>query len=198
MHKVNIYINEKNLDHSFWSLNQWDNYIQHYMCTLFSAANNLKYNKGYKYEITEKEIERIAEIQHDKGLFDYNYGWYAIHGYEAIAEYMWMNFITFTKDDPIYEDLLSKWFAVWVWFSVNKNFANDSKDGKLSYDNYMSYVWEDLKHLTNVIQWIHESEDKGKQMIYDNYAFSKDRQNLIECNLEELKKVQYTTCYAFI
>lgn len=198
MHKVNIYINEINLDHSFGSLNQWDNYIQHYMCTLFSAAHNLKYNKWYKYEITEKEIEEIAKKQHEKGLFDYKYGWYAIHWYEAIAEYSGMNFITFNKNDKIYYHLLSKWFAVWIWFSVNQNFVNDSKDWDLSYENYMSYKWEDLKHLTNVIQWIHESESKGKQMIYDNYAFSERRQNLIECNLEELKKVQYETCYCFI
>lgn len=198
MYKVNLYLNEINKDQSFGDLNQGDSYIQHYMCTLFSAAHNLKYNKGHTYNITEEELEKIASQQHEKWLFDYNYWGYAIHGYEAIAEYTGTNFITFLKDDPLYEELLAKGFAVWIWFSVNKNFVTDSKDGNLTYENYMSYSGEELKHLTNAIQWIHESQDKGKQYIYDNYAFSEKRQNLIQCNLEELKKVQYNTCYCFI
>lgn len=198
MNKVSIKVNEINKDHSFGDLNQWDNYIQHYMCTFFSAAHNLKYNKWHKFKIEESEIEEIARKQYNKWKFDYRNWGYAIHGYEAIAEYAECNFITFSKNDPIYEELLSRGFAVWIWFWVNRNFVIDSKDGSLSYENYMTYKGSDLKHLTNVIQWIHESDDKWKQMIYDNYAFSSKRENLIECNIEELKKVQYETCYCFI
>ena len=50
-------------------LNQGDSKKQWYMCTFFAAAMNLYYNTWI--ELTEKDIEAIADEQAKANLFDY-------------------------------------------------------------------------------------------------------------------------------
>lgn len=197
---MKIEINKLNTTCVFHDVNQWDELITRMACTHYFAFINAKYNWVIA-DFTENDIKISIEKAFSDWTFDYKKWWRLSDWIESVIRYLkevkWVicNLATLYSDKEV-EEMLDKWYAVWVWIGVNNKFYTDKQDGKLDLLDYVNYKGS-IGHATNLIKWTcrgkFDCADNGKEMFLDSY-FWKD--STYECNIKEvLEDIDYPTKY---
>ena len=168
-------------------LNQWNDRSRFYQCTFYSMAVNLSYNCWIK--LTKEDIDSIAKIQNEAGLFSYTEWWRWIDWANAVLKFIRDNSQTRgwkipqliqLADDNSIMNYLNNWYAVVTWISVNKQFIQDVPDWTIDTLDYKSLAWNDLKHYLNMI-----IQNWG--WLVDNYAWNSQwRQWLYQCDISQV------------
>lgn len=171
----------------FHDVNQWDEKLTKMMCTIYFGFINAKYNWVIK-DFTEKEIKAVAEEQYEKGRFSYERWGRLNDGINAVFDYLnskWYTCnLTSLKNDREAKEWLERWYAVWLWISVDsKKFYQDKKDWKLDLLDYKWYkgnVW----HATNLIKWTERGKIKNwEEFFLDSYFW---KSSIYKCDIDEV------------
>jgi hypothetical protein len=202
----------KNIFGQFTYLTQKADKLYRNDCPIFSFMANLAYNAWIVWTYEDEEdwdaiVKRLWLHTDESG------GW--THTFEALYkdyigkyELTWkikspkVKLLKFDKNDKIFDELISAWYAIRVWISVNKSFLTDSQDDwkinrYINYKNYKWVPWDTFWHFFNITSWVFNNWMKWKDHVIDNYHWSK-KHNLYEINLKEMKKIMYKTCYAIV
>ena len=173
----------------FHDKNQWLDTLSQMICTIIWQFINAKYNGVIKY-FTMLEVMNLAISQEEKGEFSYTNGAYTADSNKAFLEYLDSKGIEYTcdttTDDSEAMEWIEKWYAVWVWISVNNNYWQDRKDWSLELNDYSKYkgsIW----HFCNFIKWTCIGEfdcwDNGKEYCLDSYFVES---STYECDIKKV------------
>lgn len=183
----------------FHDVNQWDEKLTSYMCTIYWMFINAKYNWVIT-DFSEDEIIAIAESQAAIWKFDYNKWAFTIDSNKAVLDYFDSKGIEYTclstTNDTEVIEWVERWYAVGTWIKINSTFLEDKKDWKLDLEDYSKYIWG-IGHFTNLIQWTARGEftwsDNGKEMFLDSYFTDN---STYECDIDKvLKELDQNTKY---
>lgn len=180
-------------------LNQGNSKKQWYMCTFFAAAMNLYYNTWI--ELTEKDIEAIADEQAKANLFDYNKWGMGQDAFVAVLKYLnrkWIKripkLLSLLNDYDVWQ-FIANWYAVATGISVNSKWKTEVEDWVINVKDYKLLKGTSFKHYLNLIK-----DHDWTEYIVDNYFFnSKNRPNLYECSIKEvLEDIDQNVKYLFV
>ncbi len=185
---MKIIIN-KPRDRLFNHLSQRNNKRYKMACTIFWASKNLAYNKWIVINYRDININ-LTSLEKKWKRSEKNWA-YWIDWFKEIATNQKENFIYFSKNESAFDYLLDEWYAITIWISVNKEFFQDYIDWKITkYKDYFKYIWN-KGHFINIFK------ENDKYFILDNYSLEKDRANIIEINIFEIKDIMFNTCFCF-
>jgi len=194
----------------FLHINQGDNPLTRYACTIYSMCINLKYNTWI--EIPEPDIEFIVQRQIDRWLLWLKTGGYWTDARDAVLEFIRENperypvipkVVTFNRDDSKFNYFLNMWYCLVVWIAVNKDFTNDIIDWKLDkFEDYVNYKG-DLRHYTNI--WIWKArftepkpESYGREFNLDSYFKHRNTEWMRGINISKMREdLLQNSCHCF-
>ena len=189
----------KNIYQLLWDKNQKHKAQYNMRCSVFSAMHNAYYNTWIDSEY--EDIDRVWKQAKLLKMLDDNAGGrtqvFEIFYLDFEAKTIWMmpkhKKVSWKYWDKQMMDLLKLWYAIRVWFWVNKEFFPDRLDKEIdTYKDYNKYKGSSFKHFFNIAI---DSEiwQKDKEIAIDSFA-----PNRYGININEFKKIAYPTRYAII